>query len=56
MVAYNGPISASGQTGCKRSVDFFRDRFYSQLTRAELRALMQSIVDSCGCHASKQSD
>ena len=47
---------SSGHTGCNRSVDFFRERFYSQLTCAELRARMQSIVDSCGCHASKQSD
>ena len=47
---------SSGHTGCNRSVDFFRECFYSQLTCAELRARMQSIVDSCGCHASKQSD
>ena len=47
---------SSGHTGCNRSVDFFRERFYSPLTCAELRARMQSIVDSCGCHASKQSD
>ena len=46
----------SGHTGCNRSVDFFRERFYSPLTCADLRARMQSIVDSCGCHASKQSD
>ena len=52
---YTGPISALG-TGCNRSVDFYRERFYSQLTCAELHARMQSIVDSCGCHASKQSD
>ena len=45
-----------GHTGCNRSVDFFRKRFYSPLTCAELRARMQSIVDSCGCHARKQRD
>ena len=47
---------SSGHTGCNRSVDFFRKRFYSPLTCVELRAAMPSIVDSCGCHASKQSD
>ena len=47
---------SSGHTGCNRSVDLFRERFYSRLTCAELRARMQSIVDSCGCHVSKQSD
>ena len=47
---------SSGHTGGNRSVDFFRDHFHSQITCAELRARMQSIVDSCGCHASKQSD
>ena len=46
----------SGHTGCNWSVDFFSERFYSELTCAELRARMQSIVDYCGCHASKQSD
>ena len=47
---------SSGHTGRNPSVDLFRERFYSQLTCAELRARMQSIVYSCGCHASKQSD
>ena len=47
---------SSGHTGCNRSVDFFREHFYSRLTCAELRARMQSIVDACGCHASKQSN
>ena len=47
---------SSGHTGCNRSVDFFRERFYSPLTCTDLRAHMQSIVDSCGCHASNQSD
>ena len=47
---------SSGHTWCNRSVDFFTKRFYSQLTWPELRGGMQSIVDSCGCHASKQSD
>ena len=46
----------SGHTGCNRSVDFFRECFYSPLTCADLSAPMQSIVDSCGCRASKQSD
>ena len=41
---------------CNTSVDFFRGRFYSPLTSAQLRAGMQSIVNSCSCHASKQSD
>ena len=47
---------SSGHTWCNRSVDFFREPFYTPLTCAELRACMQSIVDSCGCQASKQSD
>ena len=47
---------SSGRTGYNSSVDFFRERFYSPLTCADLRARMQYIVDSCGCHASKQSD
>ena len=47
---------SSGHTGCNRSVDFFRERFYSRLICVELRARMQFIVESCGCHASKQSD
>ena len=47
---------SSGHTGCNRSVVFFTERFYSRLTCAELHAHMQSIGDSCGCHASKQSD
>ena len=47
---------SSGHTGCNGSVDVFREHFYSPLTCAELRARMQSIVDSCGCHTSKQSD
>ena len=47
---------SSGHTGCNRSVDFFRELFYSRLTSVELRARMQYIVESCGCHASKQSD
>ena len=47
---------SSGHTGCNRSVDVFRGCFYSRLTCVELHARMQSIVDSCGCHASKQSD
>ena len=47
---------SSGRRGCSRSVDFFRERFYPAVTCSELRARMQSIVDSCGGHASKQSD
>ena len=47
---------SSGHTGANRSVDFFRECFYSGLTLTELRSRMQSIVDACGCHASKQSD
>ena len=47
---------SSGHTGANRSVDFFRERFYSGLTLTELRSRMQTIVDACGYHASKQSD
>ena len=45
-----------GHTGCNRSVDVFRERLYSRLTCAELRARMQSIVDPCDCRTTKQSD
>ena len=38
------------------SVECFRGRLYSRLTCFELHARMQPFVDSCGCHASKQSD
>ena len=44
---------SSGHTGANRSVDFFRECFYSSLTLTELRSRMQTIVDACGCHASK---
>ena len=47
---------SSGHTGANRSVDFFRECFYSSLTLTELRLHMQTIVDACGCHTSKQSD
>ena len=47
---------SSGHTGANPSVDFFRDCFYSSLTLTELRSRMHTIVDACGCHASKQSD
>ena len=47
---------SSGHTGANRSVDFFRECFYSSLTPTELRSRMQTIVDACGCHASKQSN
>ena len=47
---------SSGHTGANRSVDFFRECFYSSLTLTELRSRMQTIVDACRCHGSKQSD
>ena len=47
---------SSGHTGANRSVDFFRECFYSGLTLTELRSRMQTIVDACGCHASKGGD
>ena len=47
---------SSGHTGANCSVEFFRECFYSSLTLTELRSRMQTIVDACGCHASKQSD
>ena len=50
------PHLSSGHTGANRSVDFFRECFYSGRTLIELRSCMQTIVDACGCHASKQSD
>ena len=46
----------SGHTVCNRSTDFFKERLYSRQTCVELRARMQPIVDSCGCHTSKKSD
>ena len=46
----------SGHSGANRSVDFFRECFYSGLTLTALRSRMQTILDACGCHASKQSD
>ena len=46
----------SGHTGANRSVDFFRECSYSSLTLTELRSRMQTIVDACGCHASRQND
>ena len=55
MVAYSGPISALGTQGATVLVTFSGGIFYSQLTCAELCACMQSIVDSCGCLASKQT-
>ena len=45
----------SGHTGANRPVDFFRECFYSDPTPTELRTCMQTIVDGCGCHASKES-
>ena len=47
---------SSGHTGVNRSVDFFRECFHSSLTLTELRSSMQTIVDACGCHTSKQSN
>ena len=47
---------SSGHTGSNQSVDFFRERFCTRLTMSELCARMQPIVDSCDCHASKQSE
>ena len=47
---------SSGHTGANCSVDFFPECFYSSLTLTELRARRQTIVDACGCYASKQSD
>ena len=47
---------SSGHTGANRSVDFFGECFYSGLTLTELRFRMQTIVDACGRHASKESD
>ena len=47
---------SSCHTGANRSVDFFRECFYSCLTLTELRSRMQTIVDACGCDGSKQSD
>ena len=45
-----------GHIGANRSVHFFRECFYCSLRLTELRSRMQTIVDACGCHASKQSD
>ena len=50
------PHFMSGHTGANRLLDFFPECFYSGLTLTELRSKMQTIVDACGCHASKQSD
>ena len=47
---------SSGYGGCNRFVSFLSERFYSRLTYVEVRARMQSMVASCGCHTSKQSD
>ena len=47
---------SSGHTGCNRSLEAFRKQFYSRQICVELRARMQPIVDSCGCHASNQRD
>ena len=47
---------SSGHTGANCSVDFFRECFHSSLTLIELSSRMQTLVDACGCHASKQSD
>ena len=46
---------SSGHTGANRSVDFTRECFYSSLTFTEMRCHMQTTIDACGYHASKQS-
>ena len=46
----------SGHTGANCSLNFFPECFYSGLTRTELRSRIQTIVDACGCQASKQSN
>ena len=46
----------TADSGANCSVDFFRECFYSGLTLTELRSCMQTIVDACGCHASKQGN
>ena len=45
----------SRHTGANRSVDFFRERFFSSLTLTEMRSRMQTTIDACGYHASKHS-
>ena len=47
---------SSGHKGANPTVHFFCEWFYSRITLTELRSRMQTIVDACGCHASKQSD
>ena len=47
---------SSGHTCCNWSVDIFRECLYSRATHCELKSRMHSKVESCGCHASKQSD
>ena len=47
---------SSGHTSAKRAVDFLCECFYSGLTLTEPRSRMQTNVDACVCHASKQSD
>ena len=56
MGAYSCPISAEVTLAPNPSPEFFRECFHSSLTLTELRSRMQTIVDACGCHASKQSD
>ena len=43
---------SSGHTGANRSVDFFREWFYSGLNLTELRSRMLTFLDAYGCHAS----
>ena len=47
---------SSSHTGANRPVESFCECFYSSLTLTQLRSRMQTIVDACGCHASRQSD
>ena len=55
MGVYSCPISALVRPA-NRSEDFFPECFYSDLALTELRSCMQTMVDACSCHASKQSD
>ena len=56
MVAYSGPISVLGTQGATGLLSSLGSAFTPELTFVQLHGRMQSIVDSCGCHASKQSN
>ena len=47
---------SSGHTGCNCSVDFFQEFFYLHVSQSAFRSRMQSVVDSYGYQASKQSN